>query len=90
MGRWSEEREARDFRRAFFSIACRLRLDFLGVKTSVPAPFSSFVGVSPGPNDRRRDDLFLDLEDPMDDIVGRFTMGVPSTSWISHGIKLLG
>lgn len=81
MGRSEVDGGTRDFRRAFFSIARRLRLDFLGVKTSEGVLLSWDVGgISPGLKERRRDDFF---EAAREGAVGRTTTGVVSAWMVS-------
>ncbi len=56
--------EARDFRSALLEMACRLRLDFLGVKIGVAAASSSSVmEVPPWPKEILEDFFFLVLEE---------------------------
>lgn len=76
------------FRRAFFSIACRPKLDFLGVKTADSRlSSSSFIDVPPGPNDTLAVARFLDLEDPRDVIGGRMKVAGGSTEAVSLYVR---
>lgn len=62
-------------------MARRLRLDFLGVKTSDAMLLSrEAVGVSPGLKERRREDF---LDEARGAMVGRFTTGVLSARVVS-------
>lgn len=62
-------------------MACRLRFDFTGVKTSVAGsellvPWSSIEVPPSGPKETRRDERFL--EEEREEIGGRTTVGVVS------------
>lgn len=62
-------------------MARRLRLDFLGVKTSEGVLLSWVVGgVSPGLKERRREDF---LEEAREGTMGRLTTGVVSARMVS-------
>ena len=67
-------------------MARRLRLDFLGVKTSEGRlPSGDMVGASPGLKERRREDF---LEEAREGTVGRFTIGIVAgreVSWLEGG-----
>ena len=65
---------------AVLSLVSRLRWDFLGAKTSSDSSCSVLGALASGPNESRREELFLGFEDSP----GRLTMGSESKSADQH------